>query len=354
MFRQTPSCFAMATTHNASAKTSAFSKLKAFRQIVQSRVSARRFEPNIAVPDDVWRDVLQMTLVNIYCSMSLNEKILVYNIVFTIPIILILHHRFQLMIMQQTSPSGFNLQPTLMLLLRSPQIKSTLSTHAMLGFGNQYRTKDASAIAVFCADLEPSKRIERIFALERESGTREDGYLAVLRVASSFLTGESSTLSSYYAGGASTHLSTSLKRAFTSALSPVQPMPTMENVESWSYKNAGIMAQMYTMSATAHGLSTCMMEGFDGRRAKEILRIPDRYGIPLMVATGYDYGALPAVHADLQEESDFVIKDDGVEKNSSTPRLEMNEVFFGDTFGEPLDLLHPFVQLQGRVGEEVA
>jgi nitroreductase len=224
----------------------------------------------------------------------------------------------------------------------------------MLGFGNQYRTNDASAIAVFCADLEPSKRIDRIFAMERESGTREDGYLAVLRVASSFLTGESSTLSSNNANGSSTHVSSFLKRAFTHALSPVQPMPTMENVESWSYKNAGIMSQMYTMSATAHGLSTCMMEGFDARRAKEILRIPDRYGIPLMVATGYNYGVPPVIHSDLNADLDFVAEQHdesgGTEKQKRTPRLEMNEVFFGDTFGEPLDLL----QTLRQSGEEEA
>ena len=223
----------------------------------------------------------------------------------------------------------------------------------MLGFGNQYRTNDASAIAVFCADLEPSKRIDRIFDMERKSGIREDGYLAVLRVASSFLTGESSTLSYKNSEGASTHVSTFLKRTFTNALSPVQPMPTMENVESWSYKNAGIMAQMYTMSATAHGLSTCMMEGFDARRAKEILRIPDRYGIPLMVATGYDYDAVtPVVHADLDESLNLEYEEesDGEEKCKRTPRLEMNEVFFGDTFGEPLDLLHPPTIQQSSTG----
>mmetsp|Transcript_31664 Transcript_31664/g.63973 ORF Transcript_31664/g.63973 Transcript_31664/m.63973 type:complete len:317 (+) Transcript_31664:204-1154(+) len=315
MFSPTITCFAKAST-NAAAKTNANAKLKAFRQITQSRVSARRFEPNVAVPDDVWRDVLQMTL---------------------------------------TSPSGFNLQPTHMLLLRCPKIKATLSKHAMLGFGNQYRTNDASAIAVFCADLEPSKRIDRIFAMERESGTREDGYLAVLRVASSFLTGESSTLSSNNSSGSSTHVSSFLKRAFTSALSPVQPMPTMENVESWSYKNAGIMSQMYTMSATAHGLSTCMMEGFDARRAKEILRIPDRYGIPLMVATGYDYGVPPVVHADLNDDDlDSIAEEDdesgGTAKQKRTPRLEMDEVFFGDTFGEPLELL----QTLRQGGEEEA
>jgi hypothetical protein len=35
---------------------------------------------------------------------------------------------------------------------------------------------------------------------------------------------------------------------------------------------------------------------------KEILRI-DRFGVPLMVATGYEYGAPPVVHADLSEDS---------------------------------------------------
>lgn len=123
----------------------------------------------------------------------------------------------------------------------------------MLGFGNQYRTVDASGVAVFCVDLEPSRRVDRIYDLERLSGVREDGYLAILRVAATFLTGEATT--------SSTTLSTMLKQHFTDAMSPVQPMPSMENVESWSYKNAGIVAQMYTMAATAHGLSTCMMEG---------------------------------------------------------------------------------------------
>ena len=212
----------------------------------------------------------------------------------------------------------------------------------MLGYGNQYRTNDASGIAVFISDLQPSKRIDRIYDMERQSGIREDGYLAVLRVAASFLTGESSTttsttssLSSDRGGNSSssTYLSSFLKQTFTHALSPIQSMPTMENVESWSYKNAGIMAQQYTMCATAHGLSTCMMEGYDARRVKEILRIPDRYGVSLMVATGYDYGTIAddVVHADIIDDSN---DGDGLDKR--TPRLEMNELFFGETFGRDL------------------
>ena len=56
---------------------------------------------------------------------------------------------------------------------------------------------------------------------------------------------------------------------------------------------------------------------------KEILRVPDRYTIPMMVATGYEYN-----------------ESDDAEKNNSnsddyTPRLPMEEVVFEDTFGEP-------------------
>ena len=86
---------------------------------------------------------------------------------------------------------------------------------------------------------------------------------------------------------------------------------------------------------TSHNLRTCMMEGYDARRVKEILR-PDRYGVPLMVATGYEYGReLPVHHVD--EDDDELIEDgDGVsDMQQRTPRLEMNELFFGDTFGAP-------------------
>ncbi|KAL3816977.1 hypothetical protein ACHAXA_011765 [Cyclostephanos tholiformis] len=274
------------------------SKLKAFRRIVNDRVSARRFLPDTPVPDAVWNDILRMT---------------------------------------RTAPSGFNLQPTSVILLRSPAIKRTLAEHAMLGVGNKYRTIDSSGIAIFCADLRPGMRVHRIHELEREAGTREDGYMSVMRVASTFLTGEGG----FGGGGGGGRLSAFAKRMFTDALSPVRPMPTMEDVGMWSYKNAGIISQLYTMAASAHGLSTCMMEGYDARRAMEILRVPhERYGLPIMVATGYEYGALPAVHADtLGGKDDEEEEEYDHERCGRTPRLGMNETFFGDTFGEPLDFL---------------
>lgn len=56
------------------------------------------------------------------------------------------------------------------------------------------------------------------------------------------------------------------------------------------------------------------MEGFDARRLKEILRVPDRYAVCACVATGYEY------------------KDGNDDK--PTPRLPLNQVVFGEAFGE--------------------
>jgi hypothetical protein len=48
---------------SSSTSAEANAKLAAFRQVVHSRKSAKRFEPNQPVPGGVWRDILKMTLV---------------------------------------------------------------------------------------------------------------------------------------------------------------------------------------------------------------------------------------------------------------------------------------------------
>mmetsp|Transcript_46289 Transcript_46289/g.68267 ORF Transcript_46289/g.68267 Transcript_46289/m.68267 type:complete len:268 (-) Transcript_46289:114-917(-) len=244
----------------------------AFRVLAKSRQSTRRFQPNKKIDDLVLRDILSTT---------------------------------------SSSPSGFNLQPTHVLLVRSAEVKKQLSDYVMLAAGNCYRAKDCSVMAVFLCDLELDKRIPRILELEKDSKMRDPMYLATFPVAASFLNGQG-------------QLATMLKQASTNLMSPIQATPTIESVESWGYKNSSLMAQTYVFAAESHGLSTCMMEGFDSRRAKEILRVPDRYAIPLMVATGYEY----------VEDGQKV-----EEERKKTPRLPLEEMFFGDTFGERLDLL---------------
>ncbi len=209
----------------------------------------------------------------------------------------------------KTSPSGFNIQPTNVILLQNQTIKEELGETAMLGPGNIYRTIDSSAIAVFLSDLQPHKRLNRIIELEKQSNARTKEYIATLPIAATFLTGEGT-------------VATMMKQFATNIMSPIQPMPTIDNVQAWSYKNTSLMAQTFVLAATSHGLSTCLMEGFDSRRVKEVLRIPDRYDVPLMCGVGYEY----------QESNEDKMQ------TIRTPRLPMDEVFFSDMFGKKLEI----------------
>ena len=199
--------------------------------------------------------------------------------------------------------------------MQNAKIKRDISSKAMLGPGNKYRTNDASVVAVFLSDLQIHKRIPKIIELERKCNTRDAGYMSILPITSSFTINEDASSS-----GAS--LSTMFKKVATQIVSKTQPMPTIEHVQSWSYKNTSLLAQTFVLGCTSYGLSTCIMEGFDAGRLKDVLNIPDRYAIPLTVAVGYEY----------EDENGG-----GVDR-VITPRLELEDVVFKDTFGVPLQL----------------
>ena len=205
-----------------------------------------------------------------------------------------------LLLLLQRSPSSFNLQPSQIILVESQDLKDALSKHAMMGPGNQFRVQQSSAVAVFLSDLEPSKRINRIYDLEKDH--RHPNYKASFPLSTSFLLGEG-------------HAANLIKGLAMGVMSSVSPMPEIDPVQAWSYKNTSLLAQTFVYAAESHGLATTMMEGFDPRRTREVLRIPDRYAIPLMVATGYEY----------EEE----------QAQGMTPRLDLSEIVFTDTFGEP-------------------
>ena len=192
------------------------------------------------------------------------------------------------------------------MLVRDPETKAQLADTAMLGAGNVYRARDCAALAVFLADLQPTQgRVDRILDLEA-NGVRHPGYRAILPRTASFLLGEG-------------HLATWLKQISTTLLShPENPTPGIDPVQAWAYKNTALMVQSYVLAATSHQLATAIMEGYDPRRYKEILRIPDRYDIPMVVATGYEY------------------QDDKDSTTVPTPRLPLNEVVFDDAFGAPI------------------
>jgi nitroreductase len=184
-------------------------------------------------------------------------------------------------------------------------IKAELNQKAMLGPGNQYRCSDCSALAVFLSDLEAGKRIPRIAKLEKDWGHRHPNYTAILPVSTAFMLGEG-------------HAATLLKQITMDAFSLVKPMPEIEPISVWASKNTALVVQQYVLAATSHSLTTALMEGFDPRRMKEILDIPDRYSIPMVAATGYEW-------SETQDEA-------------KTPRLDLEEVIFRDKFGVAWDM----------------
>lgn len=223
-------------------------------------------------------------------------------------------------ILEQTSraPSGFNLQPWKIVLVDDKRVKERLS-RGMLG-GNAPRVHRSPLVAVFVADTQAIKNIDKIIEMERKRGATID-YLRNLRMNASVYAGDGSGLP--------------INKAFrsvvgaTKLLSPVPvPLPFPKDPETWAIKQTMLVAMTYMLSCTAHGLGTYPMEGIDEDMVRKVLNIPSnepavcssRYSIPLVVATGF-----PA-------ES---ISDDSFHQKS--PRYSVEEIVRKNHFEKPFD-----------------
>mmetsp|Transcript_3676 Transcript_3676/g.7636 ORF Transcript_3676/g.7636 Transcript_3676/m.7636 type:complete len:267 (-) Transcript_3676:377-1177(-) len=247
-----------------------------FSKLCQTRHTARRFRsPSPPIPDPVLRCILDSTL---------------------------------------RTPTSFNLQPYSIVLVRDDLRKKGLARHAMLGGANIGRCADASLLAVFCSDQHPTKRVDRIVELERETAKKRSGddraappqYLDHLPLTSSYLTGESGVLAYHF------------KDFVHNMLSPLQATPAPHKASTWSAKNATMAAMSFTYAATSHNLGSVLMEGYDVMRLREYLRIPDRYEIPIVIALG---------HEDETDNSDV-----------KSGRLGIDEMVFDKSWGKGLVL----------------
>lgn len=75
---------------------------------------------------------------------------------------------------------------------------------------------------------DPVKLVPRVQAVERARGLPE-AYLSTLPFSVAFLAGQG-------------HLAHAFKDLFTTAMSPLQPMPSVSSLEAWAYKNTAIAA----------------------------------------------------------------------------------------------------------------
>jgi len=132
-------------------------------------------------------------------------------------------------------------------------------------------------------------------------------------------------------------LSNSFRRLITHLTSPIAAAPKISsNTESFAYKNTAFAGMQFMLAATAFGLSTSPMEGYDERRVCYSLKIPsEEYGVPFVVSIGYSAASKLERYTEPQEGSEL-------EENSKyfpvKPRYTMEDIFFSNYFGENLNL----------------
>jgi nitroreductase len=111
------------------------------------------------------------------------------------------------------------------------------------------------------------------------------------------------------------HLAGGIRSLISTAVSPLQAVPSMVPTIAWSFKQTTFAASAFLYAAQSYGLATCPMEGFDELRVRNALDIPDRYAIPVVVACGY-----PS-------------PDNAQSSPKPSPRLAPEELFFDGKFG---------------------
>lgn len=228
---------------------------EAFKDVVFARRSVKSYKAE-QVPDDVLQSILQQT---------------------------------------QRAPSSLNTQQYKAIVIRTDERKQALSD-TMLGF-NQQMVKDAGVSVIFLADLEPVKGVEHIqklYDLEEGSEGLKQFVPALPALVKYFSRDES-------------------VEGLPDPGLGLEEIPAKTS-EAWSYRAAGMAAQTFMLAATSYGLGSVPIEGFDAAKLRKAFDIPDRYGIPMVVAAGYE-----------DTES-------GRGKHVS-PRLASTDVFSLGTFG---------------------
>ncbi|KAK3274215.1 hypothetical protein CYMTET_17592 [Cymbomonas tetramitiformis] len=208
-------------------------------------------------------------------------------------------------------PTGFNVQPYVAIVVDSKDKKEAVSA-AMLG-PNAQRVLDAPATIVFAADNNCDRLLPKVTQALRDEGAPES-YVSKVPLYVRLFSGGFG----YFAGIPVIRMLLNLigflvRKVAFKIVSYFMPVPTPSTAETWSFKQSIFPATIFMLACTAFGLATCPMEGYDTRRLRNALELPNNYSIPVAFAVGYP-------------ESE-------VKHRSS--RFPPQELFFHNSFGTP-------------------
>lgn len=173
------------------------------------------------------------------------------------------------------APSGYNLQPTRMVVVTRPEVKQALFAACM----EQRQVLEAPVVTVFLGDRRVyHTHFERVLGMERDNGSITPEYEARLRqfVPLAFHQGPLG-------------LGWVWKAALLPLLRLVRPLPHVAAVHKshWLTKQVSLAAMNFMLAAQAAGLATVPMEGFDERRVRRVLRAPRWLTVMVVIPVGF-------------------------------------------------------------------
>jgi nitroreductase len=173
------------------------------------------------------------------------------------------------------APSGYNLQPTHFVVVTKPELKEKLQVACM----GQKQIGQAPASVVFCGDRRVvENNFEKMMAHEAEHGSLHPKYKASLEkfVPLAFGTGP-------------VGIGWLWKATLPGIRRVAMPTPELPAIHRryWLAKQVSLSAMVFMLAATAAGLGTCPMEGFDEARVKKLLRIPSYMVVVVVIPVGY-------------------------------------------------------------------
>lgn len=205
---------------------------RVIREIVESRTSCRKYVEGKKVPDDVLKSILAETLV---------------------------------------APTARNWQPFKIVTIMDEKNRSDLGE--CMALKNSKVLKSASGAAVFLADSKPIDMKHEFSDLWKREGMDS-------KMLPNIFNGFSRVVG---AGGVNKWYQSLLLRIYTNK----KPVPLFTTNKEWSYKNSAFPMMQFVLSCEAYGLSTIIIEGFDGRRVSKLINCPKRYAVCGIVIFGY-------------------------------------------------------------------
>ncbi len=183
----------------------------------------------------------------------------------------------ELLELTNLAPSSFNIQPWQFLIVRDANLKKLLYRVAM----NQRQVVEAPVTVVFIADpVVWQNGFPEVLSESSRLGTMSEKQILAHRRAVNlfFRTGP---LGFY---GLAKRIAVPLRRLFA----PTPGLVTSK-AEAAQYVRSQTMlaAATFMIAASAAGLGTSPMEGFDEYRLKRLLAIPMRFTVPVIISIGY-------------------------------------------------------------------